>query len=140
VAETEPLRMAPHYDLSIVTLLKQTPCPNGFVSLRVQRDGEFVEVPAVPGAMLVFCGAVASIVTQNRAISPRHHVAAPGADQRVGSERTSNVFFLRPSGDFEFSVPAARELGFDISLDGERATFEEWIGGNYVNIRKKAAS
>lgn len=136
-AEEQPLRMAPHYDLSTVTLIQQTPCPNGFVSLQCEVDGTFVDLPAKPEAVLVFCGAVATLVTGGRVKAPRHHVAAPSRDRIVGSSRTSSVFFLRPDSDFTFSVPLARQCGFDIGLDGETATFADWIGGNYVNIRRK---
>ncbi|MGK5642462.1 2OG-Fe(II) oxygenase family protein [Streptomyces sp. URMC 126] len=137
-AEEVPSRMAPHYDLSTVTLIQQTPCPNGFVSLQCEVGGAFVDLPAVPDAVLVFCGAVATLVTGGRVKAPRHHVAAPGRDLIAGSGRTSSVFFLRPDPDFAFSVPLARECGFDIGLEGETATFRDWIGGNYVNIRTKS--
>jgi deacetoxycephalosporin-C synthase len=138
VAEEQPLRMAPHYDLSIVTLIHQTPCSNGFVSLQCEVGGTFVDLPAVPDTVLVFCGAVATLVADGKVKAPEHHVAAPAQDQRVGSSRTSSVFFLRPNPDFTFSVPRARECGFDVSLPGDTATFNEWIGGNYINIRKTA--
>jgi len=140
VAEEQPLRMAPHYDLSIVTLIHQTPCPNGFVSLQCEVGGTFVELPAIPDTMLVFCGAVSTLAADGKVKAPKHHVASPAQDQRVGSSRTSSVFFLRPNSDFAFSVPRAKELGFDVSLPGDIATFNDWIGGNYINIRKKAAS
>ncbi|MFI1864717.1 2OG-Fe(II) oxygenase family protein [Streptomyces jumonjinensis] len=135
-AEEQPLRMAPHYDLSMVTVIQQTPCPNGFVSLQAEIGGAFVDLPAKPDAVLVFCGAIATLVTGGQVKAPRHHVAAPNRDQIAGSGRTSSVFFLRPDSDFSFSVPLARECGFDISLDGETATFKDWIEGNYVNIRR----
>jgi deacetoxycephalosporin-C synthase len=137
-AENEPLRMAPHYDLSIVTLIQQTPCANGFVSLQCEIGGTMVDLPARQDAAVVLCGAVATIIADGKVKAPRHHVAAPPADRRVGSSRTSSVFFLRPSSDFAFSVPRARELGFDVSLTGERATFADWIGGNYIDLRKAA--
>src|SRR5438105_347168 len=44
-AEYQPLRMAPHYDLSIITLIHQTPCPNGFVSLQCELNGADVDIP-----------------------------------------------------------------------------------------------
>ena len=140
VAEEQPLRMAPHYDLSTVTLIHQTPCPNGFVSLQCEVGGEFVGLHAKPDTVLVFCGAIATLVADGRVKAPRHHVAAPSEEQRVGSARTSSVFFLRPNPDFAFSVPRAKELGFDVSLTGETATFNDWIGGNYINIRKTGAT
>ena len=136
VAEKEPLRMAPHYDISTVTLIHQTPCPNGFVSLQCEIDGVYSDVPAVPDTLLVICGAVATLVSGGKIKAPRHHVVAPGRDKRVGSGRTSSVFFLRPTSNFEFDVRKARAYGLDVSLKGDRATFGEWIGGNYVNIRK----
>jgi len=132
VAERVPLRMAPHYDLSIVTLIHQTPCANGFVSLQARIAGEMVDLPAVPDSVLVLCGAVATLVTEGAAPAPRHHVAAPPAELRAGSCRTSSVFFLRPSPSFTFSVPAARKHGFDVSLTGETATFGDWVGTNYL--------
>ncbi|MDX3853431.1 2OG-Fe(II) oxygenase family protein [Streptomyces sp. AK02-01A] len=133
-AEREPRRMAPHYDLSIVTLIHQTPCANGFVSLQAEIGGEMVNLPAVPDAAIVLCGAIAPLATQGAVPAPNHHVIAPDASMRAGSDRTSSVFFLRPSTDFAFSVPKARSYGLDVSLDAETATFGEWIGTNYVTM------
>lgn len=135
VAELVPLRMAPHYDLSIITLIHQTPCVNGFVSLHAEIRGEYVELPVVPNTMLAICGAVATVVTQGAIPAPKHCVAAPPAHMRTGSGRTSSVFFLRPRPTFTFSVPQARKYGLDISLPSDIATFADWIGGNYVAMK-----
>ncbi|CAF9909399.1 MAG: hypothetical protein GOMPHAMPRED_006742 [Gomphillus americanus] len=135
VAEVEPLRMASHYDLSLITLIHQTPCPNRFTSLQYETEGGFVDLPVVSDTMLVFCGAVASILSHGRIKAPQHRVAAPDRNQRIGSSRTSSVFFLRPSDDFSFSVQEARKIGFDVSHPSETSTFKEWIEGNYVNIK-----
>lgn len=134
VAERQPLRMAPHYDLSLLTLIHQTPCVNGFVSLQAQLGDDMVSLPAVPGAMVVVCGAVATLLTQGVVPAPRHHVLAPGADMRVGSGRSSTVFFLRPRPSFTFAVPQARRYGFDVCLTADTATFGDWIGGNYTTM------
>jgi len=61
-ADEEPLRMAPHYDISIVTLVQQTPCPNGFVSLQCQIGEAFVDVPYIRDTVVVMCGAVSPLV------------------------------------------------------------------------------
>jgi deacetoxycephalosporin-C hydroxylase len=140
VAEVEPLRMAPHYDLSIITLIHQTPCASGFVSLHAEIGAEMVPLPYVPDAIIVMCGAVASLVTGGAVLAPKHHVEAPLADQRAGSSRTSSVFFLRPSPGFTFSVPEARRIGFDVSVTGETATFADWIGTNYITMHTSAAA
>ncbi len=131
VAELEPRRMAPHYDLSIITLIHQTPCANGFVSLHVDVGGESVGLPAVPDTVIGLGGAVAPLVTGGAVPAPGHYVAAPDAARRVGSDRTSSVLFLRPSADFTFSVKQARAYGLDVSLTAESATFGDWIGTNY---------
>lgn len=139
-AEREPRRMAPHYDLSIITLIHQTPCANGFVSLQAEIGGTMVDLPAVPDAVIVLCGAIAPLATQGAVPAPQHHVRAPGAGMRVGSDRMSSVFFLRPSTDFTFSVPKARTYGLDVSLDAATATFGEWIGTNYITMHATTES
>lgn len=136
-AERQPLRMASHYDLSIVTLIHQQPCPNGFVSLQCEVGGVFVDLPFVPNSLVVMCGAVSTLVSGGKIRAPKHRVLAPGLEQRAGSSRTSSVFFLRPKSDFTFSVPLAKACGFDVSLGSDTATFRDWIGGNYVNLSTK---
>ncbi|KAG5999640.1 hypothetical protein E4U54_001741 [Claviceps lovelessii] len=117
----------PERDLSVITLIHQTACRNGFVSLQCELDdGRFVDVPTRDDTMVVLCGAIKA---------PRHRVTAPDGDHMQGSSRTSSVFFLRPEGTFRFSVPLAREWGFDVRIPAETATFGDWLGGNYVNMR-----
>ena len=137
VAEQVPLRMAPHYDLSIVTLIHQTPCANGFVSLQAEVGGEMVDLPSVPGTIVVLCGAVATIASQGAVPAPKHHVAAPPAHLQAGSGRTSSVFFLRPRASFTFSVPAARSYGLNVIVTGETATFGDWMGINYEELHTR---
>jgi deacetoxycephalosporin-C synthase/deacetoxycephalosporin-C hydroxylase len=139
-AERVPMRIAPHYDLSIVTLIHQTPCPNGFVSLQAEAAGQWVALPAVPGTVVVLCGAVTTLATGGQVPAPRHQIAAPPASLRAGSDRTSSVFFLRPAPSFAFSVSEARRFGFNVSLGHEHATFGEWVGNNYTAMHGQAGS
>lgn len=140
VAEEEPLRMGAHYDLSTITLVHQTACQNGFVSLQCEVDGEFVDLPTKPDSMVVFCGAVGTLVSNGQIKAPKHRVKSPGRDQRTGSSRTSSVFFLRPKPSFSFNVPQAIEWGFNIRIPTETTTFGDWLGGNYVNMRRDTAT
>lgn len=133
-AEQQPNRMAPHYDLSIVSLIVQTPSPNGFVSLQVEIDGEFVDVPARPGCVVVFCGSVAPLLSDGKIKAPQHRVVSPEQSQSIGSHRTSSVLFLRPRSEFTFSVPLAKSLGMGTHLAGELATFGEWCGDSYMEM------
>lgn len=134
-AENEPLRMAPHYDISMVTIIQQTPCQNGFVSLQCESSNGLIEVPHKQDCVVVLCGAVATIVTNGKVKAPKHSVKSPGKDHMVGSERTSSVMFLRPTNEFEFSVSQAKANGIDVVLEQENATFGEWMSVNYVNMR-----
>jgi hypothetical protein len=88
--------MAPHYDLSILTLIHQTPCANGFVSLRAQIGGETIDLPVVPNTLLVLCGTIATLVTQCAVPAPHHLVAALPVRLLRGSGRTSSVSFCGP--------------------------------------------
>jgi deacetoxycephalosporin-C synthase/deacetoxycephalosporin-C hydroxylase len=137
-AEHQPARMAPHYDVSVVTLIQQTPCANGFVSLQCETKDGYVELPYKPEALIVMCGAVAKLVSNGKIIAANHQIVAPPEQLRVGSSRRSSVFFLRPSADFRFSVAQAQRVGLDVALAGETATFGEWMGGNYVEMRTAA--
>jgi deacetoxycephalosporin-C synthase/deacetoxycephalosporin-C hydroxylase len=136
-AEYQPLRVAAHYDISIVTMIHQTPCPNGFVSLQCEAGGEYVDLPYIPDACVVQCGAILAIVSDGKTKAPKHQVSAPPSKLRVGSNRSANIFFLRPKPEFTFSVPLAKACGFDVSLTGETATFQEWVSGNYANMHEK---
>ncbi|MDK1288221.1 2OG-Fe(II) oxygenase family protein [Pseudoalteromonas umbrosa] len=133
-AENMPSRMAPHYDLSVITLIQQFSCPNGFVSLQAKIGDKTIALPEKPGTVVILCGAVASLVTRGRIHAPIHHVAAPPTDRIEGSDRSSAVMFLRPNANFRFSVPDAKKCGLDVSIESETATFADWMGGNYVEM------
>lgn len=134
-AEIEPLRMAPHYDISMVTIIQQTACENGFVSLQCESETGIIEIPHKQNCVVVNCGAVATIVTNGKVKAPIHSVKSPAKDMKVGSDRTSSVMFLRPTSEFEFSVSQAKANGIEVALEQERASFGEWMGVNYVNMR-----
>jgi isopenicillin N synthase-like dioxygenase len=133
-AEQQPHRMAPHYDLSIVSVVLQSPCPNGFVSLQVEIGGQFVELPPLSDCLVVFCGSVATLVSGGKIRAPNHRVVSPSAAQRVGSDRTSGVLFLQPKPEFSFSVSLAKACGMGEDLVGENATFGAWCGANYTEM------
>ena len=137
VAECEPLRMAPHYDLSVLTLIHQTECENGFVSLQVQIGDEIVGLPPKPESVVVLCGAVATLASHGVVRAPKHQVAAPPSAMQAGSGRTSSVFFLRPRPTYTFSVANAHKFGLDVSVTGETATFGDWIGINYEELHTR---
>ncbi|KAG5927369.1 hypothetical protein E4U42_002312 [Claviceps africana] len=123
--DCKPLRMGAHYDLSIITLVHQTACDNGFCEV----CGRFVDLPTRPDTVVVFCGAVGTLVRRRQhqgAQAPRQSpLPRPDARQQPHVER----LLLAPQAD---------ESGFDVRIPSETATFGDWLGGNYVNMRQDA--
>eukprot|EP00971_Amphidinium_carterae_P281029 5579905-Amphidinium_carterae.1 len=82
-------RLAPHHDLGVVTLLHQTPCANGFVSLQGLVEEEWVGVPAVKDSLVVNFGEVLSMLTDGAVKATMHRVLSPSRDRLIGSARRS---------------------------------------------------
>jgi len=85
-ASTAGYAMSPHIDLSLVTILDQDE-----PGLEVRdRDGTWLEVPTVPGALLVFLGDYVQRWTNGR------HRAAPHRVRLVRRDRMSIQYKHRP--------------------------------------------
>lgn len=139
-AESQALRIAPHYDASWFTLIHQTACPNGFISNQTEVGGAFVGIPTVPNTMVVYCGAILSIATNGLVKTPLHRVASAPLHMIEGSRRSACVMFLRPTAEHEFSLETAHRLGHALGLSGKTATLGEWLSVNdpRAAIQKKA--
>jgi isopenicillin N synthase-like dioxygenase len=99
--EREPvagqLRSGVHSDYGSLTILKIEDAPGG---LQVRaRDGQWVDVAAVPGAFIVNIGDLMMHWTNDRWISTLHRVVNPPRDRALGSRRLSIVFFHQPNYD-----------------------------------------
>lgn len=90
-------RMAAHFDLDVITLLHQTPCDNGFVSLEAKaRDEAFYKVPAIRGTLVVNLGEVLRLLTGGLVKATVHRVVRPPVELHRGSARDVTVFFQAP--------------------------------------------
>jgi isopenicillin N synthase-like dioxygenase len=89
-------RMAAHFDLDVITLLHQTPCENGFVSLEAKLGEEYVKVPAIRGTLVVNLGEVIRLLTGGSVRATLHRVARPPRNLHQGSARDVAVFFQAP--------------------------------------------
>lgn len=109
------------------------------MSLQANISGDYVDLPPHEGTLLIFCGAVLTLLSKGKIISPTHRVLAPPLAQRVASARTSSVFFLRPHPSFVFSRVEAQSYGFDITTTNDNSnnalSFKEWIEGNYNGLK-----
>src|SRR3546814_17949355 len=81
-----------HKDSGVLTLLWVEP---GKGWLQVQRDGEWVDAPPVPGAFVVNIGELLEYATQGYLTATNHRVISP----RYPAERLSVPFFFNPALD-----------------------------------------
>jgi isopenicillin N synthase-like dioxygenase len=91
-----PDRMAAHFDMDVVTLLHQTPCDNGFVSLEALIGEDYVKLPAIRGTLVVNLGEILRLLTGGRVKATVHRVVRPPMRLHAGSARDVLVFFQAP--------------------------------------------
>mmetsp|Transcript_47167 Transcript_47167/g.112251 ORF Transcript_47167/g.112251 Transcript_47167/m.112251 type:complete len:374 (+) Transcript_47167:54-1175(+) len=130
-------RLAPHHDLGVITLLHQTPCANGFVSLEGLLDGEWVGVPAVKQSLVVNFGEVFSMLTDGAVKATMHRVVSPPSHQLEGSARQSLAMFWQPPADF-IVKPLADSTGpTTANKDVGDLTFGDWWVKAFSNMCSK---
>lgn len=81
-----------HKDSGVLTLLWVEPGKGG---LQVQRDGEWVDAPPVPGAFVVNIGEMMEYATGGYLIATNHRVISP----KYPDDRISAPFFFNPALD-----------------------------------------
>ena len=99
--EPGQLRNAPHTDFAGFTILLQDSAPGGLQVL--MPDGRWIDVPSVPGALVINTGDLLQRWTNDRWISNVHRVVNPPAARRGSSRRLSIVFFTGPRDDAEIA-------------------------------------
>jgi isopenicillin N synthase-like dioxygenase len=91
------LRAAAHTDYGTVTILKPGDTVGG---LQVaDREGNWHDVPAIPGSFVINQGDLMARWTNDRWLSALHRVANPPEEAKGGSRRLSIVFFHHPNYD-----------------------------------------
>ncbi|MFZ8757832.1 isopenicillin N synthase family dioxygenase [Microbacterium sp. HMH0099] len=86
-----------HKDSGVLTLLWVEPGKGG---LQVQRDGEWVDAPPVPGAFVVNIGELLEHATQGYLTATNHRVISP----TFPDERISVPFFFNPALDTRLPI------------------------------------
>jgi len=91
------LRAGEHTDYGTMTILKIEDAPGG---LQVRtRQGQWLDVPAVPDTFVVNIGDLMMRWTNDTWISTLHRVVNPPRDRTLGTGRISLVFFHQPNYD-----------------------------------------
>lgn len=93
-----------HTDWGFLTLLLQDDI--GGLQIKNRKTGEWVDVPYMPGSIMINCGDYLSMLTQKKYISPLHRVVNKTEDK----ERYSIVFFFYPSYDSKISIESEPEI------------------------------
>lgn len=86
-----------HKDSGVLTLLWVEPGKGG---LQVQRDGEWVDAPSVPGAFVVNIGELLEYATQGYLTATNHRVISPAYPE----DRISVPFFFNPALDARLPI------------------------------------
>lgn len=96
--EPEPQQgVGAHKDSGVLTLLWVEPGKGG---LQVQRGGQWVDAPPVPGAFVVNIGEMLEYATQGYLIATNHRVISP----KSPDERISVPFFFNPALDAQLPL------------------------------------
>ena len=91
------LRAGAHSDYGSLTIVRQEDRPGGLQVL--DKSGQFVDVPATPGALVVNIGDLMAEWTNDRWVSTVHRVVNPPREKADDSRRISLVFFHQPNYD-----------------------------------------
>lgn len=122
------LRAAAHTDYGTVTILKPGDTIGG---LQVaDSDGNWHDVPMVPGSFVINQGDLMARWTNDRWISTLHRVANPPEEAKGGSRRLSIVFFHHPNYDANVAcLPTCIEPGV-------APTYEPITVSDYYSLKK----
>lgn len=88
-----------HKDPGVLTLLLVEPGKGG---LQVEKNGQWVDAPPIPGAFVVNIGELMEYATDGYLKATNHRVVSPPA----GASRLSIPFFLNPASDSTVPVVA----------------------------------
>ncbi len=91
------LRAGAHSDYGSLTIVRQEQRPGG-LQVMTKNDG-WMDVPAIPGALVVNIGDLMAEWTNDRWVSTLHRVVNPPRDLAHDSRRISLVFFHQPNYD-----------------------------------------
>jgi isopenicillin N synthase-like dioxygenase len=125
------VRVAAHTDVSMFTVVAQTPAPGGRGGLQMYHAATdtYRTVPHVPGALVVNIGDCLRDWSGGRLASTRHRVAlAPTGDGESGAaSRYSLAYFVSPDHDAVLDWPAEGGAGDGAVEAGAAAgTYAQW--------------
>jgi isopenicillin N synthase-like dioxygenase len=126
--EEGELRYGPHTDFSGFTILCQDAAPGG---LQVKAGAAWIDVPPVPGTLVINAGDLIQRWTNDRWVSNIHRVINPPRDRTSGTSRLSIVLFTGPNSDAEIAcLPGCGPAKYPAILAGDHS--EQRMRETYV--------
>ncbi|MCS5733933.1 isopenicillin N synthase family dioxygenase [Herbiconiux daphne] len=123
-----------HKDSGVLTLLLVEPGKGG---LQVEKDGQWIDAPPLPGAFVVNIGELLEVATNGYLKATVHRVISP----RIGDDRISIPFFYSPALDATIPVlPLPPELAAEatgVTADPDNPIFRTY-GENAFKSRLRA--
>ncbi|MCS5719655.1 isopenicillin N synthase family oxygenase [Herbiconiux sp. CPCC 205763] len=123
-----------HKDSGVLTLLLVEPGKGG---LQVEKDGEWIDAPPIPGAFVVNIGELLEVATNGYLKATVHRVISP----RIGDDRISIPFFYSPALDATIPVlplpPALAAQARGVTTDPDNPIFTTY-GENALKSRLRA--
>lgn len=116
------LGSSPHTDWGYLTLILQDDCGG----LQFLREEVWVDIPAVPGTMVVNAGDYLALLSKGRYRSPIHRVVSP-----LERERLSFVFFYYPGFD---SILPTMQVETEVPVTGEGTKYNTLLSGENLNV------
>lgn len=133
-AESHEQGVGAHKDGGVLTLLLVEPGKQG---LQVEKDGEWIDAPPVPGAFVVNIGELLELATDGYLKATVHRVVAPSA----GQDRISIPFFFNPSLTSRMPVldlpDELRDRATGVTLDPDNPIYAVY-GENALKYRLRA--
>jgi len=126
------IRAGAHTDYGSLTILLPQAGSRGLQI--ITPDGEWTEVPPIPGAFVINIGDLMARWTNDRWVSTVHRVVNPPAQQGGKDRRQSMAFFHQPNWDAEINVLHA------CLADGEAPKYEPVRSGPYLMGKFKATT
>jgi isopenicillin N synthase-like dioxygenase len=128
--EKGQLRAGAHTDYGSLTILLPEAGSRG-LEIRTP-DGEWTEIPHIPGAFVINIGDLMARWTNDRWVSTLHRVVNPGAEQGGMNRRQSLAFFHQPNWDAKIDcLPTCLPKG-------EVPKYEPVLSGPYLMGKFKA--
>ena len=109
------VRCATHSDFGSITFLLQEDCGGLEV---LHRSGDWVQAPAVPGAVLLIVGDMLEIWTGGELRATKHRVLVPEEARLRHSDRLSLVYFCGPNLEEVIAPPPGSE-GYQAIRSGD---------------------